>query len=189
MRTWLPMVIVVALICAGLWFAESPPEQLMGKRPTRKEQNRAPDLVIRGAKTRHFNPEGTLAYRVDADKISFFQFSRRDRANLTEPRILFYQEDKPKWRTVSHSGVAYNNGQRVVLKGDVKITEQPAPGGVHLETEQITIKPRQEYAETNKVVNIIAGPNHTRGKGLRAYLKQDRVEILADVESSYEPLK
>ncbi|WP_193165974.1 LPS export ABC transporter periplasmic protein LptC [Microbulbifer hainanensis] len=187
MRTWLPLVIVVALISAGLWFMESPPEQLVGKRPTPQEQNRAPDLVIRDAKTRHFNQEGTLAYRVDADKITFFQFARRDRADLTEPRILFYQGDQPKWRTVSRTGVAHNNGQRVVLRGDVEITEQPEPGGVRLETQQITIKPRQEYAETDKLVTITAGPNRTQGKGLRAFLKQDRVEILSDVESSYEP--
>ena len=186
MRSWLPLVIVVALISAGLWFAESPPAELVGKRPTSQQWNKAADLVIRGAKTRHFNQEGTLAYRVDAERITFFQFARRDRADLTEPRILFYQEDQPKWRTESRSGVAHNNGESVVLSGDVHITEQPAPGGIQLDTQSITIKPREEYAETDKVVTITSGPNRTQGKGLRAFLKEDRVEILSEVESTYE---
>ncbi len=186
MRTWLPLVIVVLLISAGLWFAESPPQQLLGKRPTPQQKQRAADLVIHDAKTRHFNEEGTLAYRVDAEKITFFQFERRDRADLTEPRILFYQEREPKWRTESRKGVAHNNGERVVLSGDVKINELPEPGGVRLDTQTITIKPREEYAETDKVVTITAGPNVTTGKGLRAFLKEDRVEILSDVKSSYE---
>ncbi|MCW8125179.1 LPS export ABC transporter periplasmic protein LptC [Microbulbifer halophilus] len=186
MRSWLPMVIVVALISAGLWFAESEPQQLMGKRPTPQQQNRAADLVIRDARTRHFNTGGTLAYRVDAERITFFQFARRDRADLTEPRILFYLEDEPRWRTESRTGVAHNNGQRVVLKGDVEINELPEPGGIRLDTQSITIKPHQEYAETDKLVTITAGPNRTQGKGLRAHLKEDRVEILSEVQSSYE---
>jgi lipopolysaccharide export system protein LptC len=186
MRTWLPLFVIVALISAVVWFADSPPPELLGKRPTPKAQDRAPDLVIREARTRHFNLEGNLAYRVDAEQITFYQFGRRDRANLTEPRILFYQGEHPKWQTESRSGVAHNNGQRVVLRGDVHINELPGPGGIVLDTEEITIKPRQEYAETDKVVTISAGPNRTRGTGLRAFLNQDRVEILSEVESTYE---
>ncbi|UHQ54812.1 LPS export ABC transporter periplasmic protein LptC [Microbulbifer sp. YPW16] len=186
MRTWLPLFVIVALISAVAWFAESPPPELLGKQPTPRQYNRAPDLVIRDARTRHFNLEGNLAYRVDAERITFFQFARRDRANLKEPRILFYQGDQPRWRTESRSGVAHNNGERVVLRGEVHINELPEPGGIVLDTEKITIKPRQEYAETDKLVTIAAGPNRTQGKGLRAFLKQDRVEILSEVESTYE---
>lgn len=186
MRTWLPLVIVVALISLGLWFAESPPEELLGKRPTPQQHTQAADLVIRDARTRHFNQEGTLAYRVDAERITYFQFARRDRADLTEPRILFYQDKQPTWHTESKTGVAHNNGQRVVLHGDVKIDELPEPGGVQLRTQSITIEPRKEYAETDKVVTITSGPSRTQGKGLRAYLNEDRVEILSEVESIYE---
>ncbi|WP_226665849.1 LPS export ABC transporter periplasmic protein LptC [Microbulbifer aggregans] len=186
MRTWLPLVIVVSLISLGLWFTESPPKQLLGKTPTQQQHNKAPDLVIRGARTRHYSAEGTLAYQVDAERITFFQFDRRDRADLTEPRMIFYQGDDSKWRTESRSGVAINNGQRVVLKGDVTITELPQPG-ITLRTENIVLKPREEFAETNKVVTITDGANRTTGKGMRADLKQDKVEILSDVESSYEP--
>ncbi|KUJ83255.1 LPS export ABC transporter periplasmic protein LptC [Microbulbifer flavimaris] len=186
MRTWLPLAIIVSLISLGLWFYESPPEQLLGKRPTPKEYNRAADLVIREAKTRHFNTEGTLAYRVDADSITYFQFARRDRANLDKPRIVFYQGESPRWRTESRKGVAHNNGQRVVLRGDVNIWELPETDGIHLQTPAITIKPRQEYAETDKIVKITAGANRTEGRGLRAFLKKDRVEILSEVQSIYE---
>ncbi|GAA5523966.1 lipopolysaccharide export system protein LptC [Microbulbifer aestuariivivens] len=186
MRTWLPLAIVVALISVGLWFSESPPQQLLGKRPTPKEFDRAADLIIRGAKTRHFSPEGTLAYRLDADSVTYFQFARRDRANLDQPRIVFYQGQSPRWRTESETGVAYNNGERVVLRGDVNIWELPQAGGIHLQTAAITIKPREEFAETDKVVKIAAGANRTEGRGLRAYLKEDRVEILSEVQSIYE---
>ena len=185
MRTWLPLVIVVTLISLGLWFTESPPEQLMGKRPTQQEHNKAADLIIRGARTRHYNSEGTLAYEVDAERVTFFQFARRDRADLTEPRMMFYQGEHSRWRTESRTGVAYNNGQRVVLQGDVSIKELPEPG-ITLRTPRIEIKPREEFAATDKIVTITDGPNRTTGKGMRADLKQDKVEILSDVESRYE---
>ncbi|MCK7595928.1 LPS export ABC transporter periplasmic protein LptC [Microbulbifer sp. CAU 1566] len=185
MRTWLPLVIVVALVSLGLWFAESPPKQLLGKRPTQQDHNKAADLIIRDARTRHFNVEGTLAYEVDAERITFFQFARRDRADLTEPRMMFYQGENSKWRTESRAGIAFDNGQKVVLQGDVSIKELPQPG-ITLRTPKIVIKPREEFAETDKVVTITDGPNRTTGKGLRADLKQDTVEILSDVESSYE---
>ncbi|MCA0901731.1 LPS export ABC transporter periplasmic protein LptC [Microbulbifer agarilyticus] len=185
MRTWLPLVIVVALISAGLWFTESPPEQLLGKRPTQQEHNRAADLIIRDARTRHYNIDGNLAYEVDAERITFFRFARRDRADLTEPRMMFYQGENTKWRTESRKGIAFNNGQRVVLQGDVSVAELPQPG-ITLRTPKIILKPREEFAETDKVVTITDGANVTTGKGLRADLKQDKVEILSNVESRYE---
>jgi lipopolysaccharide export system protein LptC len=186
MRTWLPLVIVVALISLGLWFTESPPKQLLGKQPTQQEHNRAADLIIRDARTRHYSTEGTLAYEVDAERVTFFQFARRDRADLTEPRMAFYQGEDTTWRTESRSGIAFDNGQKVVLQGNVSIRELPQPG-ITLRTQKITIQPRDEFAETDKVVTITDGPNRTTGKGLRADLKQDKVEILSNVESSYEP--
>ncbi|MBY6191497.1 LPS export ABC transporter periplasmic protein LptC [Microbulbifer agarilyticus] len=185
MRTWLPLVIVVVLISAGLWFTESPPEQLLGKRPTQQEHNRAADLIIRDARTRHYNIDGNLAYEVDAERITFFRFARRDRADLTEPRMMFYQGEDTKWRTESRKGIAFNNGQRVVLQGDVSVAELPQPG-ITLRTPKIVLKPREEFAETDKVVTITDGANVTTGKGLRADLKQDKVEILSNVESRYE---
>ncbi|MCO1333722.1 LPS export ABC transporter periplasmic protein LptC [Microbulbifer sp. OS29] len=185
MRSWLPLVLVILLISAGLWFSESPPEQLLGKRPTPQQQNRAADLIIKDAETRHFDQGGNLAYRVDAEQITYFQFKRRDRANLKEPRMLFYQDDKPKWSTNSKRGTAFNRGEKVVLTGKVQIDELPPPGGIQLKTSKITIYPDREFAETDKVVTISSGPNRTTGKGMRAYLKEDRMEILSDVKSSY----
>ncbi|WP_444930006.1 LPS export ABC transporter periplasmic protein LptC [Microbulbifer sp. SSSA002] len=186
MRSWLPLVLVTLLISAGLWFSESPPEQLLGKRPTPQQQDRAADLIIKGAETRHFDQTGNLAYRVDAEEITYFQFKRRDRANLKEPRMLFYTDDTAKWATRSKRGTAFNRGKRIVLNGDVQIDELPTPDGVKLETSRITIFPNREFAETDKVVIISSGPNRTEGKGLRAYLKENRMEILSDVKSSYD---
>lgn len=183
MRSWLPLVIVVALVTLGLWFTESPPTLLT--RPTPEQQRQAADLVIRGAETRHYSQEGTLAYRVDAERITFFQFDRRDRAELEQPRMLFYQDDAPKWSTISRRGVAHNHGERVILSGQVRVQELPE--GIELRTSRITLKPREEYAETDKVVTITSGAHRTEGRGLRADLKQDRIEILSEVKSHYEP--
>lgn len=185
MRTWLPLVIVVSIISLGLWFIESPSQPLLGKRPTQQQHNKAPDLVIRDARTRHYSVEGTLAYQVDADRITFFQFARRDRADLTEPRMVFYQGEDSRWRTESRTGIAFNNGERVVLQGKVVVSELPQPG-ITLRTDKIVLKPRDEFAETDKIVTISDGVNRTTGKGMRADLKQDKVEILANVESRYE---
>ncbi|WP_444915729.1 LPS export ABC transporter periplasmic protein LptC [Microbulbifer sp. TRSA007] len=186
MRSWLPLILVILLISAGLWFSESPPEQFLGKRPTPQQQNRAADLIIKGAETRRFDQAGNLAYRVDAEQITYFQFKRRDRANLKEPRMLFYTDDQPKWATRSKRGVAFNRGKRIVLSGDVQIDELPGPNGIQLETPRITIFPDREFAETDKVVTISSGPNRTEGTGMRAYLKENRMEILSDVKSSYD---
>lgn len=186
MRTWLPLLLVVMLISAGLWFSESPPEQLLGISPTPQQHDRAAELVIRDAKTRHFDGDGNLAYRVDAEQITYYQFKRRDRAVLAEPRMVFYQDDQPKWRTESRRGVAYNRGERIVLQEKVEIDELPTAGGIKLETSSLTFFPDKEFAKTDKVVIIRSGLNSTTGKGMRAYLKENRVEILSDVKSSYD---
>ncbi|BBM02290.1 hypothetical protein GL2_23640 [Microbulbifer sp. GL-2] len=101
--------------------------------------------------------------------------------------MLFYQDDQQKWRTESRQGAAYNRGERIVLSGDVEIDELPSPGGIKLQTPSITILPDKEFAETDRVVTISSGPNQTKGKGMRVYLDKDRVEILSDVKSNYDP--
>ncbi|MEW5248101.1 LPS export ABC transporter periplasmic protein LptC [Microbulbifer sp. 2201CG32-9] len=186
MRSWLPLFILATLIGVSLWYADSAPEQLLGKRPTQQEKNRAADLVIRDAHTRHFDTEGALAYIVNAEQITYFQFARRDQADLAEPRIVFYQDDRPKWLTESRQGIAYNNGQKVELSGDVVINELPEPGGLTLETQAITVLPQQEFAETDKLVTITSGTSITEGIGMHALLKENRVKILSEVKSTYE---
>lgn len=185
MRTWLPLAVVVMLITLGLWYSESPPSGFLGKRPTPQQQSEAANLIIRDAKTRNYNTEGVLAYRVNAERITYYKFAPRDRADLIEPRILFYKQQKPKWLTQSKSGIAFNDGERVLLSGDVDILEQPQPG-ITLHTQSITVIPQEEFAETDDYVTVINGLSRTTGKGLRADLKQDKIKLLSEVKSIYE---
>ncbi|GMG86602.1 LPS export ABC transporter periplasmic protein LptC [Biformimicrobium ophioploci] len=185
MRTWIPLAVAL-LVALGLWIADSPPDQLGGKRPSRKQQNQAADLVIRGAQTSHFDKNGLLAYQFNSDKLTYFQYTRRDRADLVNPEIIFFEESEPRWQVTARTGRATNNGSNVVFRGNVVIERSGAGAESKLSTSELQMKPHDKYAHTNKTVTISNLGSQITGKGMKADLNKNHLELLSEVESTYE---
>ena len=77
-----------------------------------------------------------------------------------------------------------------MLLGEVNIWRNTPEGKreLHIETEDLKVLPREEYAETELPVSISTPESLTLAKGMRAYLDESRMELLSNVRTKIEPV-
>ena len=59
---------------------------------------------------------------------------------------------------------------------------------IHIETHDLRVLPREEYAETELPVSISTPESLTHATGMRAYLDESRVQLLSKVKTTIEPV-
>jgi len=75
------------------------------------------------------------------------------------------------------------------LLGAVTVHRPPGPDSeeVTLIARDLTLHPKEDYAETDNEVTAIMGRNQMRGVGMRLFLTQGTVKLLSQVQSVYAP--
>ncbi len=81
-----------------------------------------------------------------------------------------------------------SKGTLVKLTGDVRIRRQAYDHhrGVTVLTEALTVRPKERYAETDRPATVLSEGARVNSIGLRAWLPQSRLELLARVRGKYE---
>jgi len=192
-RNWLSIAIISGLTLAFIVLWDSPPAQFHKAPTAETEQNRSPSNTLKEGKTRSFNAQGTLHYTVEAAATQYFrtdatQTSKGDYTNLSSPRVrLFQTPDTPPWHITSEHGQITNSGETITLWGNTrvwKVNEHQQKS--ELVSERLVVKPEQQYVETDKAVMLTTAGSTTRAIGMRAYLKQDKIELLSNVRGTHE---
>ena len=100
-----------------------------------------PDYYIHKFTTTGRDTNG-IAYVLEAKRLAHFPDDNT--ALLDEPRLVQYDEDKSARTTFSDSGLVYENGTKILLQGNVQVTQgatDTAVGNV-TSTDRMTIKLR-----------------------------------------------
>ena len=100
-----------------------------------------PDYYIHKFTTTGRDANG-IAYVLKAKRLAHFPDDNT--ALLDEPRLVQYDEDKSARTTFSDSGLVYENGTKILLQGNVQVTQgatDTAVGSV-TSTDRMTIKLR-----------------------------------------------
>ncbi|WP_111641164.1 LPS export ABC transporter periplasmic protein LptC [Marinimicrobium alkaliphilum] len=181
--------LVVFLVVA---FWDSDPRELLAPPPEADE--RFPNAYLRGAQSWEYDAEGALGYQLAAPEVEHFQqspgrTSPRDYILFHNPEMTFHSADgDAPWQVRADTGRSEEEGERVTLEGQVRGWKRPVDGGLlELTTERLELRPEQQFAQTDKAVTIRTPQGVTRSIGMRAYLDQDRIELLANVRGDYEP--
>ena len=112
------------------------------------------------------------------------EFPDRQRSLLEAPELHFVRSDnEPPWDVRARRGrviyIETEEGEKevVILEEDVVLTRQrPAEDRfLRVETEELTVFPETELAETDRAVMITTEVGTTTGTGLEAYLQAGRV--------------
>jgi len=106
---------------------------------------------------------------------------------LSEPRLTLFADDGAPWQIDAAHGHISGDGERMQLGGGVRVTRAEDGGLLELTTAELLLKPRERYAETDAALTL----SHPRGRvdavGLRAYMKEERLLLLAQVRGNYVP--
>ena len=100
-----------------------------------------PDYYIHKFTTTGRDTNG-IAYVLEAKRLAHFPDDNT--ALLDEPRLVQYDEDKSARTTFSDSGLVYENGTKILLQGNVQVTQGATDKAVGSGTsaDRMTIKLR-----------------------------------------------
>ncbi len=160
-----------------------------GPPPPPREVRHNPDFWLENFTLWAMNEQGRPRYKLVADYQ--VHYPDDDSSELTRPHIEFYAEKGAPWVVDSERGWVSSGGKLVLLLGKVYINREKTKDNraMAITTENLLVRPDDEYAETDKPVTIDSEGIFYESVGMRAYMKEDRLQLLADVRGRHEPKK
>jgi lipopolysaccharide export system protein LptC len=195
LRRWLrdrklASAIVLVALAAGvaqllLWWMGPPtkPNDFVG--PPRS------GYVLYNARMWSYNPEGQLAFRMQAPHLD-----RRDEDEtlyINSPvfDISSRKPGVPDWHGDSLYGWVDKSGTLIKLQGPVHM-QRPAYAGnapTNLVTSDATVWPKENRMVTDAPAQMTQGDSRMNGTGMRASLNDNHLELLHDVHGVLIPHK
>lgn len=182
-----PLVLALILVAVGglsWWLASAPPAE----EDARLGEQRPIDYYLRGLQATTMDPQGQPARTLQAAEIK--HFTDDDTTELTRPQLTVHQGEQPPWEIEAEHGWVSADGELILLSGQVDISRAAAPGikPLQLQTRNLRVQPRQDYAETDEKVRVRSNSDRLDATGMQAWFRQpSRIKFLADVKGLYAP--
>jgi len=187
----LPWLLVIAFVIIFVVLKYSGNvEELINTGPAEKE---FPQVFMTNVDMREFAADGTLHFQLKTPLIRHFQIgdktSAEDYTLFDLPQIVFLgTEEKPAWYMTARLGRNDNNGELFTLSTDVLAQQiSKTQGTISISTSELHLNTRDQFAETDKAVTMRSAKTHLETMGIRAFIKQDQIELLSNVTGTYEP--
>jgi lipopolysaccharide export system protein LptC len=113
-------------------------------------------------------------------------FPDDDSSEVRRPYFTFFREGAPSWFIESERGRVSSAGEMVWLFGQVYVRRPPGLDPWEMDTFDMRLRPKEQYGETDRAVEIRRPGLVVDAVGMHAYLKEDRVEFLSNVRGRYE---
>ena len=176
------LAVVLLIVAYGSWLVTTfRTTTVSGPQEVRHD----PDLFAEDVTSTMMDAKGNPRYRLTAKVINHYPDDKS--VSLQAPRLEYYRQQLPPWTAESDSGRIYDKGQQVFLDGQVTM-HRPAEGkqpATRLYTRDMLILPQDDYAETAAAVKIKSGESELKGTGMRVYMSEGRLELLAKGEGTY----
>lgn len=180
---WLVVLAVAGLSTLSWWM---PIEQgPVSKLVTAPEKRHVRDFYLADFDLTTMNAAGKPRYYLQATGMQ--HYADDDTAQLTMPRLTIYRPAAAPWLVRSAQAHVAAGGQSVLLQDDVMVRRMTTDKRDTLEisTSALRVVPAKEYAETDQPVTIVTDLGVTRAIGMQADLKQQHLQLLAQVRGDY----
>lgn len=142
-----------------------------------------PDYFIRGLDSMITGEDGIVSHRLSAE--SLVHYPENNTTELTRPKLNILDPDRTTWRATADYGTLEGDRQQLLLRGDVRLSQQ-SDKKLDVLTERLRIDIERQYAETDGSV-VLKGPStRLEGTGMKAYGEQERLLLLSNVRGHYE---
>lgn len=184
---WRTLVVLIVAGFGALALLMRPGERPASSLPPGLAEE--PDLYLEDGIVTQYRADGSLDYRLAAERISQFEQPRQpgDRlAVLVQPRLALYREDAPPWQvraaegTLRQAPLASGSEERVELRGDVRLVQSLADGkgdAREVRTEALTVYPARQQASTDQRVVLLAAVGRASAAGLEADLASGQMTL------------
>lgn len=177
-------VLLVLLVLAGLtqWLLS------MNETPGAMSSNaHAPDYTMENFTITAMDMQNRPKHRLQA--ASMAHYPDNDSSEFASPHITIFSADKAPWDIYAKRGWMSGSRELILLKGDVLIenAQATARDRLRLVTKNLRVLTDEQYAETEQPVTITGQTSITHATGMRAYLKDGRLQLLSKVRGTYAP--
>jgi lipopolysaccharide export system protein LptC len=110
-----------------------------------------------------------------------------DTSRMAVPQLTIYRQGAAPWFVRSRQAQVAAGGESVLLQDEVKVERlmEDQRGKLEIDTSALRVVPAKEYAETDQPVTIVTGLGMTQAIGMQADLKQQYLQLLAQVRGDY----
>jgi lipopolysaccharide export system protein LptC len=182
-RWWMP--IVLSLLAAFSWWLREAVDTSSTVTPARHPH--LADYVTYGLTLIAMNPAGKPDYRLQAASMRHYLDDGSSELDL--PRLTSFRQGNPPWRVSAEKGWSSANGDELRLLGRVTLDRSAGPQSeeIRIITSDVTLRPKEDYAETQKQVTATMGQHELESLGMRLFLAEDRLQLLSNVRGVYAP--
>lgn len=107
---------------------------------------------------------------------------------LDQVQVQYAPGDRVPWTLRADTGRMDAEGDMLQLRGNVvAVARQDGGRPATIRTEYLEIDPDSLVAETPQVVNIEYADGRVTATGMRAYLREDRLQLLSNVHGTFAP--
>lgn len=179
------LTLLAGLSYGLLWWVES---SLRAPEPA---ESQAPVLTIDQFRAVRTNLAGVQKYVVEAPRL--WQLPGQGGVRIEQPILDWYQPDGQarEWRLQAEQGWSAADQQTLRLEGVVTMIRLTDSGQspMTITTRDAIISPAQHYAETAAPLRVVTPAGELNATGARAWLDQQRLELLSEVRGVYAPPK
>lgn len=186
-RTLLSTMLLLAAVAASWLLVNQPlPESLTpatGTTTTPQEIGYyARDATVVGTQE-----DGSLLYKLNAREITHYPHDNS--IVLHEVDLSYHPDTGVPWTLQSEVGRLPGTGDEIQLSGDVRVISHPESEAdrIIVTTTKLNIRPREDLAQTDEPVRIQLGQHILAGTGMKAYLKEERLELQSNVYGRFIP--
>jgi len=178
------MLVAIAAVLGAIDYWNVSPESFLEK-PVAQVDESAIDYYAINAHSVQYLPDGKMQYDMTADKVEHMKAS--EVTLLTRPNLQMYRGTTYPWHVTSERAEVNPDGTEVELIDKVRVarTDERKRDTI-ITTTRMTVFPQKQYAQTEQAVRIDGAGGTTTGTGMKAYLKDGRMDLLSNVRGQYE---
>ncbi len=154
-------------------------------------ESQAPVLTVDQIRAVRLNDAGLREYVLEAPRLT--QLPGQLGTWIERPVLDWYHADGRirEWRLLAERGWVAADNQLVRLDGEVVMTRTAESGKspATIITRDVLVRPAEGQAETAAPARAVTPGGDMRAIGLRAFLDEERLELLSEVRGVYEPPK
>ena len=181
-RFSLLVVILVAAVLGSWYLTQSQPKQPDEVTSLQSDES----YYMRDATMLGIGDDGLPSYRVHAAHIR--HMADDDSIELTNIRVRFETDPDAPWTLNAPRGQIPKEREYIDLIGEVTASREPDERDeLVIVTRDVRVLLDERIATTEALVTMNMGPHAVSARGMRAYLKQDRVELQSEVNGLFSP--
>ncbi len=185
MKNALMALFIAFALIVFLVFWDSPPEVFLSKNKTSEATISQANSYMMNSQTRKFNEQGKQSFNLKTTRGQFFKGQNKFVMDEPEMKADGDTPDEIPWHLTANTGVVFNRGEQVVMRGNVRAWQEAPGGNTQIKTSKLTFYPDQNRAETDRKVYLSSPGTTLNGVGMRANFEQQIFQLLSKVKSRH----